>query len=80
MLAEGETWVETMGGCRIPASVVAKNPSVYAKKGLPFVDEETWKASNPNISWNEKLYRARLVKAEYREGLSKMYACGRKDF
>lgn len=28
-LAEGETWVETMNGCRLPASVVAKKPSVY---------------------------------------------------
>lgn len=81
-LAEGETWVETMSGCRIPASTVAKQPSVYAKKGLPFVDAETWRSSNPKIScalWqNEKLQQTRLIKAEYREGLSDMRAVGEK--
>ena len=71
-LAEGEIWVETMGACRIPASMVAKEPSVYAKKGLPLVDAETWKAFNPNISWNERLQQFRLIEAEYREGLSDM--------
>ena len=79
-LAEGETWVETMNGCRLPASVVAKKTSVYTKKDLPFVDAETWKASNPEIIcalWrNERLQRTRLLEAEYRDGLSDMRPVG----
>ena len=40
-LAEGETWIETMNGCRLPFSVVAKKPSAYVKKDLLFVDAES---------------------------------------
>ena len=33
-LAEGEVWVETMNGCRIPASTVTEKSSVYARIAL----------------------------------------------
>ena len=75
-LAEGEIWVETMDGCRVPASTVTKKSSVYAKKRLPFVDAETWEAYNPNTSiavWGNDWGRpTRLLEAEYRYGLSDM--------
>ena len=67
-LAEGATWTETMRGRRLPVSVIAKMPSVYAKKCLPFVDAESWRGSDPRIScafWRkERDWRTRLLEGE----------------
>lgn len=76
-LAEGEIWVETMDGCRIPVSTVTKKSSVYAKKEIPFVDTETWKTDNPEEVWGyDRGRRTRLLEAEYRDGLSDMRPVG----
>ena len=75
-LAEGEIWVETTDGCRVPASTVPKKSSVYVKKRLPFVDAETWKALHPKTNFAVRGYDrgrpTRLLEAEYRYGLSDM--------
>lgn len=75
-VAEGETWVETINGNRLPASVVAKRSSAYPKKDSKFVNAETWRALNPTIScvlWEEeKLWQTQILKAEYRDDLSDM--------
>lgn len=50
--------------CRHPALVIARRPWVYAKRDLPFVDGEAWRASNPMINgaiWrNERFWRIQL--------------------
>lgn len=82
-LAEGAIWVETMDGFRIPASTVTKKSSVYAQKKAPLVDAETWEANDPGINYEEwgvwgydMGRRTRLLKADYRDGLSDMRPVG----
>lgn len=79
-LAEGEIWVETMDGCRLPAPMLEKSSSAYTKKNLQFVDADTWKTSNPTVKcslWRkEKRCRTRLLAAEYREGFSDLRRVG----
>ncbi len=71
-IAEGEIWVETMAGYRLPAS--ATHCTAYVQKPLPLLDSVAWRALNPRKScllwYNENLCGSRLLIAGRRQGFS----------
>lgn len=74
-LAEGENWVETSQGFRLPASLLRKaEPAVYIEKRLPIESTEVWRDRNPRkhcpLWHNEKMAGVRLLKAERRDNLT----------